>query len=542
MNAWLQKREYISPKISNEIIQLMGQKVLKGIVDEVSKAQWYAVIADEASDVSQSEQLSVTVRWVSKTYEVHEDTLGLKELSDTKAATIFKEVKDLLLKCSLSIAQCRGQAYDGASNMSGVRNSAQALFKQEEPRALYVHCLAHSLNLCVQDVSKMCHLLRDILDFIQNIIQLIKFSPKRLHLFESLRKEVTLNTGETLPSLRTLCPTRWTVRHSAISSILKNYKTLQTSLDKIKEGHDEYAAKASGLLNRMEEFDTFLGLKLSYQIFAPSEQFSTNIQAVDITVQEAMKGAHLLTSHLTSMRTEHMFNRFYDQTIQESRSLTEEPKLPRNRKLPRRIDHGSSAPHHHSCAKDRYRQIYYEAIDTVTEEVRRRFDQSDICLIREIETLLLNSANGTSVDTLPQDIENILVGDVDVERLKVQLCMLPDVIKTALEGSIKRVTNVRTIADAMLKSKIYQNMLSEVDKMLTLYFTFPATTATAERSFSSLRRIKTYLRSTMSDCRLNSLFLMHIHKERTEKLDLAAIAKEFISNSRRLNYFGKVKQ
>ena len=43
------KREYISPKVSNEII-------LKGIVDEVSKAQWYAVIADEASDVSQSEQ------------------------------------------------------------------------------------------------------------------------------------------------------------------------------------------------------------------------------------------------------------------------------------------------------------------------------------------------------------------------------------------------------------------------------------------------------------------------------------------------------
>ena len=58
----------------------------------------------------------------------------------------------------------------------------------------------------------------------------------------------------------------------------------------------------------MEKFDKFLGLKLSYQIFAPSEQFSTNIKAVDITVQEAMKGTHLLTSHLTSMQTEHMFN------------------------------------------------------------------------------------------------------------------------------------------------------------------------------------------------------------------------------------------
>ena len=120
----------------------------------------------------------------------------MKELSDTKAATIFKEVKDLQLKCSLSIAQCRGQAYDGASNMSVVRNGAQVLFKQEEPRALYVHCLAHSLNLCVQDVSKMY-----TLDFKQSLVQLIKFSPKRLHLFESLRKEVKLNTDETLQNV-----------------------------------------------------------------------------------------------------------------------------------------------------------------------------------------------------------------------------------------------------------------------------------------------------------------------------------------------------
>ena len=68
--------------------------------------------------MSGSEQLSVTVRWVNKNYEVHEDTLGLIELSDTRAATIFREVKDVLLKCPLLIAQCRGQAYDGASNMS----------------------------------------------------------------------------------------------------------------------------------------------------------------------------------------------------------------------------------------------------------------------------------------------------------------------------------------------------------------------------------------------------------------------------------------
>ena len=95
-----------------------------------------------------------------------------------------------------------------------------------------------------------------------------------------------------------------------------------------------------------------------------------------------MKGALLLESHLTSMRNERTFNHFYDQTVEESRSLTEEPKLPRNRKLPHRIDPGSSAPHYHACPKDRYRQIYYKAIDIVAEEIKRWFDQSDIRMIR----------------------------------------------------------------------------------------------------------------------------------------------------------------
>ena len=38
--------------------------------------------------------------------------------------------------------------------MSGIRNEVQALVKQEESKALYVHCLVHDLNLCLQDTSK----------------------------------------------------------------------------------------------------------------------------------------------------------------------------------------------------------------------------------------------------------------------------------------------------------------------------------------------------------------------------------------------------
>ena len=117
-----------------------------------------------------------------------------------------------------------------------------------------------------------------------------------------------------------------------------------------------------------------------------------------------------------------------------------------------------------------------------------RFEQSDLYTIKEVENLLLNSRN------------------IDPDRLKIQLLMLPDMIKTAFAGEAP--ANVRTIASAMEQSGIYKGMLSEIDKILKFYFMFPVTSATAERSFSSLRRIKTYLRNYESLQAKQSLFTL----------------------------------
>ncbi len=120
--------------------------------------------------------------------------------------------------------------------------------------------------------------------------------------------------------------------------------------------------------------------------------------------------------------------------------------------------------------------------------------------------------------------------------------MMTDMIKNAFQNHpIKSVTNVRTIAEGMSQSEMFKRTLGEVHKVLKLYFTFPVTTATAERLFSSLKRIKTFLRNSMTQSRLNNLFILYIHPTRTEDLDLSQIAKEFISvNTRILNYFGKM--
>ena len=263
---------------------------------------------------------------------------------------------------------------------------------------------------------------------------------------------------------------------------------------------------------QMEMFDTFWRLKLAHFIFSAAEQFSVNLQAKDFTVQEAIHGAQLLVCHLKPNRTESKFVLFYNQIIQQSSAITEQPKLPRYRKMPRKFDEGEN-PHRYLISKDRYRHIYYEAIKLVAGEVERRFDQPDLKVNKDLEMLLLCAANGelcAGQGYMSEALPSYIKGDIDRARLNAQLLMIPDMIKIAFDGSFKKVTTVRTLTDAMNKSEIYKGMLSELDKLFKLYMTLSVTSATAEQAFSSLRRIKTFLRSTMMQCRLNNLFVYYM--------------------------------
>ena len=84
-------------------------------------------------------------------------------------------IKDVLIRYCLPLSLCRGQAYDGASNMQGIWSGVATRILGENPTVLPAHCLAHSLNLCLQDAGKVNQLLRDALDIVKEISQLMKF-------------------------------------------------------------------------------------------------------------------------------------------------------------------------------------------------------------------------------------------------------------------------------------------------------------------------------------------------------------------------------
>jgi len=64
-----------------------------------------------------------------------------------------------------------------------------------------------------------------------------------------------------------------------------------------------------------------------------------------------------------------------------------------------------------------------------------------------------------------------------------------------------------------------RSLFGEVERLLNLLLVVPVSSATAERSFSDLRRLKTYLRATLCQQRLNHLAILHVHKNVVDQLD-----------------------
>ena len=224
--------------------------------------------------------------------------------------------------------------------MSGHINGVATRIQEEELTALYVHYLAHNINLCLQKVGKQINVMREALELTMELGVFISFSPKRSSLLECLKSQFTLDT----PTVKILRPTRWTVRTTAIQAILSNYNVLCKLLVEVNEsGRDEYAMKAGGYLGAMDKFSTFFGLKLSHLIFSAIEQLSRTLQAKNTNMQNAVESAKLASSYLERQRSEENFEQFYSRVLEDSKDLTLRPVLPRHRRLPQRIDSGSTS-------------------------------------------------------------------------------------------------------------------------------------------------------------------------------------------------------
>ena len=223
---------YTSSGIQNEIIEVLGSQICQKIIDKVKASQWFTVIADEVTDCSNKEQLSLVLRYVdTDTVLIRGDVVGFLEC-DTGITS--QCLADKLMGClqayDLDLTKLRGQAYDGAGNVAGTVKGAAAIISRQYPLALYLHCASHCLNLAVVKSLQITSV-RNMMGVIERINQFFSAHPKRQRALET----AIANTqpSSSVHKLKDLCRTRWVQRIDALQVFQSLYQSIVACMESI---------------------------------------------------------------------------------------------------------------------------------------------------------------------------------------------------------------------------------------------------------------------------------------------------------------------
>ena len=118
LRKWINKTydRHITPQAQNKLLKLLASKLLRKIATDIRSSGCYSILADEATYVSNTQQLVTCIRWVTEGLLVEEDFIRLMLLNKESAAAI----KDVILRMGLSIEDAKAQCYDGCFTMTGV--------------------------------------------------------------------------------------------------------------------------------------------------------------------------------------------------------------------------------------------------------------------------------------------------------------------------------------------------------------------------------------------------------------------------------------
>jgi len=199
------KTHYTSPS-QNEIIELVGSRIQAALVSKVQNNGVWSLIADEMSDISHHEQLSLCFHTVSNELVVEEHFFKYVAIPSTDAASLVAAIKDNVFDAGFPIKGLYFQCYDGASNMKGQYSGVAAQILKIAPKAVYIHCHSHLLNLSLQNSCSSIQPVRNCLGQVNALYHFLEALCKRHALMTENQKAA--NEDDRTKTLIRLCETR----------------------------------------------------------------------------------------------------------------------------------------------------------------------------------------------------------------------------------------------------------------------------------------------------------------------------------------------
>lgn len=443
-----------SKDIQNDILDCCLEIYKDKIRKEIQEAPFVAIMADETTDVSQQSQLAIVFRYICND-KVVERFWGYfipeKCNSDEIASILLTELKIVL---GDNTEKLIGQTYDGANVMRGKKGGVNFKVKNHYPLAHYVHCYAHQLNLILQNASKICKGSKVFFEQLIALSNLFARSPKRVNVLKNYSNKKVPRPTET----------RWTSRCKLVAHMYNNLKDVVKALEELYEEADG-SNEIQNILNNVSNPNFKYWLDFYNKIMPHAEILFQQMQKRQIDV-------NTIQININSFK----------RTIFKARLTLGKHK------------HSSKA----------LQAEANKVLNTVLEAFEERYKFKG-------HLSAANLFDQTQYSSYLNDFPDYLIDDVvasyplvDKKELKFQL------------GIIYERPDMHFDSLCELRMCILQynaeDIFSAVLKLINILITIPMTTSEPERCFSTLKRIKDYLRNTMGQERLNALAVVSMDK------------------------------